>query len=305
MKPSLLIIGGSRFVGRVLVEEMLKANDYQLFVLNRGNRPLNLDGVTELRADRHDTEALRRAIPPGKWAGVIDFCGYNRHEVETLLNALAPESAAHYLFISTVRVYRESLSLPLVETAPLLTGPQPELGQSPDYGFDKCGAETAVMAICRKAGIAWTILRPAIIYGRYNYAPRERYFFELLRKGDTVVIPEKGLALFQFVLVDDLARIIRCCLRDEFSRNTIFNVAAPDLISYARYVSVLEEISGNRVPVQPLPEDEISARQIPLPFPPDSHIIISTERLVRSLGFEYTEFTEGMRRTWQWFNGRR
>jgi hypothetical protein len=54
MKPSLLIIGGSCFAGRVLVEEKLGTGDYDLFVLHRGSRLLNLEGVTELRARSHD-----------------------------------------------------------------------------------------------------------------------------------------------------------------------------------------------------------------------------------------------------------
>lgn len=301
MKPAVLIIGGSYFAGRVLVEEMRKTDDFRLFVLNRGNRPLNLDGVTELRADRHDAGALGRVIPCEQWAGVVDFCGYTGREVEILLSALAPQSVGHYIFISTVSVYRDSRKLPLDETAALLTAPQPELGPASDYGFDKCRAEAAVMDKCRAAGIAWTILRPAIIYGRYNYAPRESYFFDLLQKGDTVVVPEKGLALFQFLLVDDLARIIRRCLKTESARDTVFNAAAPDLVSYARYLEVLEEITAERIPVLPMGIGEIEARRIPLPFPLDSRIIISGDKLTRALDFEYTGFAEGMSRTWQWW----
>ncbi|MEW6077282.1 MAG: NAD-dependent epimerase/dehydratase family protein [Thermodesulfobacteriota bacterium] len=305
MKPAVLIIGGSYFAGRVLVEEMRKTGDFRLFVLNRGNRPLHLEGVTELRADRHDPEALGRAIPPERWAGVVDFCGYTGRDVDILLSALAPGTAAHYIFISTASVYGNSRSLPLLENSPLLTTPQPELGPAADYGFDKCRAESVVKEKCRAAGMAWTILRPVIIYGRYNYAPRESYFFDRIQNGDTVVIPEKGLALFQFLLVDDLARIIIRCLNAGPARDAIFNAAAPDLVSYARYAEVLEEITAERIPVLPLGIGEIEARRIPLPFPLDSHIIVSGEKLARALDFEYTPFAEGMGRTWQWWQSKR
>ena len=301
MKPSVLIIGGSHFAGRVLVEEMINADDFQLFVLNRGNRPLNLEGVIELRADRNDPEALRRVLPDKHWAGVIDFCAYTPGEVEALLSILGPQSADHYILISTISVYRENPALPLVETAPLLAAPQPGHGPEAGYGFDKGRAEAVVKTMCRAAGIAWTVLRPAMIYGRYNYKPRERYFFDRINKKEPVIIPENNLALFQFVLVDDLARIVQFCLKDEFSRNTHFNVAAPDLISYARYVAVLEAVTGERIPVMPTPVEEIKAKHITLPFPADRHMIVSTENLTRTLGIEYTGFTEGMRKTWEWF----
>lgn len=80
MKLSLLIIGGGYFSGRVLVEEMHRSGDYELFVL----------------------------------------------------------------FISTVSVYRDNLSLPLTETDLLLTGSRPEPGKNTGYGFDKCRAGEAV-----------------------------------------------------------------------------------------------------------------------------------------------------------------
>ena len=305
MKPAVLIVGGSYFAGRVLVEEMIKVGGYRLFVLNRGNRPLGLEGVTELRADRHDPEAMGRVIPPERWAGVVDFCGYTGRDVDLLLSSLAPGSAAHYIFISTSSVYGDSRKLPLLETSPLLTAPQPELGPAADYGFDKCRAEATVREKCRAAGIAWTILRPVIIYGRYNYAPRESYFFDLIQKGDTVVVPEKGLSLFQFLLVDDLARIILGCLNAGSARDAIFNAAAPDLVSYDRFLEALEEITAERLPVLPMGIGEIEARRLPLPFPLDGHIIVSGEKLARALDFEFTGFEEGLRRTWQWWRSKR
>jgi len=304
MYQSLLIIGGSYFAGRVLVEEMLRTGDYDLYVLNRGTRPLNLDGVVELRADRHDPKALERVIPDEKWAGVIDFCGHGPQDVETILSALSHRSIDHYIFISTSGVYQENLALPLVETSPLLGNPPATTESVATDNFDKCQAEKSVKQICRTADIAWTILRPAMIYGRYNYTPRERYFFELLQKDKPLPVPQNNLALFQFVLVDDLARVIRYCLKDEFSRDTIFNVAAPEMISYARFVEVLEEITGRSVPVRSISLQEVGDPNLRLPFPLDRHHIISSERLIRALSFEYTGFAEGLRQTWQWFNDR-
>lgn len=301
MKPSLLIIGGSYFAGRVLVEEMLNTDDYELFVLNRGNRPLNLGGITELKADRNDAEALRRVLPDEHWAGVIDFCGYSQQAVETLMSVLRPGTITHYIFISSSGVYRGGLDLPLTENAPLLTACETQSGSAANFGINRGRAEESVTKTCRQTGTAWTILRPALLYGRYNYAPGEAYFFDLLTKEEPVIIPKNNLALSQFLLVEDLARVIRCCLRDEFTRNTVFNVAAPDLISYDRFISVLEELTGDQVPVVAMDLEQIQARGIPLPFPADRHTIISSEKLIRALSIEYTGFSEGLRRTWEWF----
>ena len=40
MKQNILIIGGSYFIGRVFVEELLKLQKFSIYVLNRGKMPL-------------------------------------------------------------------------------------------------------------------------------------------------------------------------------------------------------------------------------------------------------------------------
>ncbi|MFA4910212.1 MAG: hypothetical protein WC649_04135 [Desulfobacteria bacterium] len=55
---NILIIGGSYFVGRVFVEELVKEAGYSIYVVNRGNVPLNMEGVHEIVCDRNDVDGL-------------------------------------------------------------------------------------------------------------------------------------------------------------------------------------------------------------------------------------------------------
>ncbi len=297
----LLIIGGSYFAGKTLVTHLAENPDYELYVVNRGNRPLHLPGVTELVANRTDPEALRQVLPALSWAAVIDFCGYTAEEITGLLDVLPPGNHARYIFISTVSVFAPTRMLPLTESSPPLTAPVPELGPAADYGYQKHLTEQALLRAGPEKGWSWTILRPAIIYGPENYAPREGYFFNLIINEETIVIPDTELALFQFVSARDMAAVIQTCLENETTRDSDYNLAAPELISYPRYIEVLEEITGEKLPVMTMKISAINDRRLPLPFPLDSHIIVSSEKLIRDTGFCYTSFTEGMRHTWQWY----
>jgi hypothetical protein len=58
-----LVVGGSSFAGRVLVEELLKAGGYEIHVPNRGAFPLGNEGVREHRCDRHDLGRLKETLP--------------------------------------------------------------------------------------------------------------------------------------------------------------------------------------------------------------------------------------------------
>ncbi len=299
---NILVIGGSYFVGRVCVEELVKDPENRICVVNRGNRQLELNGVLEIICDRHD-HGLKNAIPRLKWHAVIDFCAYTPLDIVQLMLAIPHPAVGHYIFISTTSVYADTLGLPVKEDAPKLASPRPEPGPAADYGYNKWKAEEKVVDLCRKSGVPYTILRPTIIYGKYNYAPRESYFFKLITEGKAIALPKNELALYQFVSVWDVAQVIRLCLGNAAVFNDAFNLAAEDLISYRRFIHVLQEIMNTRASIYALDSKEIDAQQIPLPFPLEQHLIYSGTKIQEKLAFSYTPFVDGMRKTWKWYAG--
>jgi nucleoside-diphosphate-sugar epimerase len=172
--------------------------------------------------------------------------------------------------ICSASVYAKSSHFPIKEDRPKLSGPQPELGPFADYG-------------------------------KYNYVPRESYFFDRIIQNETVVIPDNDLALFSFVSVWDVARIIIGCLGNERTFNRAFNASADELISYGRLIQVLQIITQKDFKVKEMAVEQINAQQIPLPFPLNEHLIYSGALSQSILGFQYTSFLEGMRETYQYY----
>lgn len=297
---NILVIGGSYFAGRVCVEELSKNPELAVHVFNRGRRPLNMTGVTELRGDRENPWQIRTAIPPCEWEAVIDFCAYTSTHVEALLAHL-PGTVKQYIIISTTTVLQKTWALPLTEDAPTLTGPQSELGEYGNYGYDKLLAEQAAQQTCAQQGIPYTILRPAIIYGYYNYAPRESYFFDLLRNRQPVVIPEEDMALFSFIWVVDMGQMISRCIGDDRTYARTFNLASDELVSYTRIVEVLEEITGKSIVPLRMPVKEIERQGIPLPFPLSEHLLYSGRKIQRLFDFSYTPFKNGLREALKYY----
>lgn len=300
MAKRILIIGGSYFSGRIFVEEALKTADAELHVFNRGKLPLRMDHVVEHIGDRERPEQVRDVIPAGGWDAVVDFCAYTPAHVETLLGNLRG-SVGQYLLVSTASVYQKTARLPIEESASTLTGPQPELGEYADYAYCKWLAEQTAHHECERLGVALTVLRPAIIYGYYNYAPRESYFFDRLRNHEPIVIPEPGASLFNFIWVVDMAHLLWQCIGDTRAFGETFNLASGELVSYARIVEALRDITGKEVATHPLPVEEISRRNIPLPFPIDEHLIYSGAKIDRLFGFEHTLFHVGLRETLKYY----
>lgn len=294
MRRRILIIGGSYFAGRVFVEELVKDGGAEIHVFNRGRFPLGIPGVAEHVGDREDAAQIRAAIPAGKWDAVVDFCAYTPAHVATLLENL-PGDARQYVLVSTTSVYRQSPALPLAEDAAKLDGREPELGDYADYGYDKWRAENTLTRECAPQGIATTVLRPAIIYGYYNYAPRETYFFDRLFDRQPIVIPLDDLALYSFVWVVDMARLIIRCLGDERTFGEAFNLAGEELVSYSRIVAALAEITGREILPLRLSTAEIARQGIALPFPADRHLVYSGTKIRRLFDFADTPLKSGLR----------
>jgi 2'-hydroxyisoflavone reductase len=298
---NVLVMGGSYFAGRVFVEELLKAGSYQVCVLNRGRIPMGMPGVREIRCDRHDEAALKACLSGSSWDAVVDFCAYTPRDIEILLSCAGEGALGHYILISTASVYQGGSRLPVEESAPLLAGPQPELGPMADYGYQKALAEGTLRDACGKRGIPHTILRPTIIYGKYNYAPRESWFFDQVSAGTPVAVPSDSLALFTFVSVWDLARLAITCMQNPAAFGLALNAAGRELVSYTELVRVIAAVTGIAFPRTPVSCAELAQKGPALPFPVDEHLVYSGALGEERLGFRYTGFTEGMKLTWAYY----
>ena len=296
---NIIIIGGSYFAGRIFVEELIKTKEYNIHVFNRGNVPLKKN-IVELKGDRENTEDIKGKIPDINWDVLVDFCAYNPDHISKMINSL-PGSLKHYIFISTTTIYENVLELPVTEDAPKVTAPQPELGPYADYGYNKWLSECRLKEECAKKGIEFTVLRPSIIYGEYNYAPRESWFFDLIRDEKPLVVPDPGLALFNFVYVVDLAHILIKSILNENMYNQGLNVASEELVSYPRIYDVLKNIGKKDFETIAMNFETINSKMIQMPFPPDIHLIYSGKKLQDILDFKFTSFTNGMKNTYAYY----
>ncbi len=86
MEDKVLVLGGSYFVGRKLVE-YLAEHSYSVTVLNRGTKPLFTEGVQQICCDRNDGEGMKAALADKFFDYVIDVSWQDVSWVENLCNA--------------------------------------------------------------------------------------------------------------------------------------------------------------------------------------------------------------------------
>ncbi|MFI5385291.1 MAG: NAD-dependent epimerase/dehydratase family protein [Fimbriimonadales bacterium] len=196
----LLVIGGTRFLGRHIVGCAL-ARGHELTLFHRGNTNKGLFDIEEILGDRDgETDYLYGRT----WDAVIDTCGYFPRVVEQSADTLA-DSVDLYCFISTISVYRDGQPA-LDESAEVIRfmkTPEKEEITAESYGGFKVLCEEAVSNIC---GARRTlIIRPGLIVGPHDPSDRFTYWIDRYSSDDTILVPDRCDDLVQFIDARDLA----------------------------------------------------------------------------------------------------
>ena len=101
---NILVIGGSGHVSGTVARTALAAG-HAVWAITRGNRPLP-EGVTALKVDRHDMEAMAAAVAGQKmvWDLVVDCICFDLPDMRQDIE-LFSDRAVQFLFVSTDFVY--------------------------------------------------------------------------------------------------------------------------------------------------------------------------------------------------------
>jgi nucleoside-diphosphate-sugar epimerase len=185
----LLVIGGTVFVGRAVVELALERGD-EVTIFHRGEHGADLfGGVERILGDR--TTDLGR-LAGRAWDVVVDTCAFVPGHVGTV-------DCGRYVLVSTAGVYRDWPEHPVPdEDAPLhQTGD--------DYSALKAACERAAEAAMPGRVAA---VRPGIIFGPHENIGRLPWWLDRMARGGPILAPGPPDAPFQYVDVRDLARLL-------------------------------------------------------------------------------------------------
>ena len=291
-----LIIGGSYFLGRVFV--MLASKEHELTLINRGTYSMSQFGVTEYKLDRNDIEALKQ-LPKEDYDVVVDFCAYNPNEVKKVITYL-PGNIQKYVLISTADVYERGIDGKKAEKTSLSTIFYE--GEAGAYIHGKIQLEKELIKECKEKKISYAILRPTIIYGPYNYAPREsEYIREIIQEGK-VIFPENADGKFQFVYVKDVANaILQIMQKDE--EEQIYNICSSEISDYSSFLSVLNRVSTYPFETEYATIEQILQKGILAPFPltKEETELYDGTKFEEKFGFQYTALEDGMKKTFKAF----
>ena len=218
-----LVLGGTRFIGRHIVEVLVAAGDH-VSVFTRGASPDALPTTVErLRGDRSLGAAGLASLGDATWDACVDVSGYTAVQVRASVERLRSR-VGRYVFISTGSVYQPAAEGPLHESFPLLAEAAEDVVQvtNETYGPLKVTCERIVQdAYADRA----TILRPQIVAGPHDPTGRHTYWVQRSIQPGETLLPGDGSDAVQVVDARDIARFTRRTIQDATSG--AFNMAGP------------------------------------------------------------------------------
>jgi 2'-hydroxyisoflavone reductase len=298
----LLLLGGTNFVGRHLVDRAL-ADGHEVTLFNRGRtNPGLFKDVEELHGDRDgDIDALSDRT----FDRVVDLSGYVPRVVKQSVELLK-ESTEHYTFISSVSVYADFSKTGIDEDAPL--------GTMPDEGVEEVtrGTYGPLKALCEELvrstyGHRCTIIRPGVVAGPHDDTDRFTYWCLRASRGDDMVAPDDPARPVQFVDARDLAAFVLRLTRER--SHGVFNVVGPakERLSWERFLDTCLEVGGGGAKLHWVPErvlrdsDTKLGKELPLYVSRSSPggATVDSDRAIAA-GLQFSPLERSIRDTLRW-----
>ena len=299
----IVITGGTGFLGRQLVDNLVRQGYRDLFVVDHKAYDLvRIEDIRRLYVETRPEIVIHLAAKVG---GI----GFNRENPATLFyeNLMMGVQLLHegfraglekFVAIGTICAYPKFTPVPFHESA--LWDGYPEETNAP-YGLAKKMMLVQSQAYRRQYGFNSIFLLPVNLYGPGdNFDPRSSHVIPALikkcvdatrNKTQEITVWGTGQATREFFYVEDAAEAIRLAT-EKYNTSEAMNLGAGFEISIKALVELIVELTG------------FSGRIIWDATQPDGQPrrMLDTSRAFQELGFKAaTDLREGLKKTILWY----
>jgi nucleoside-diphosphate-sugar epimerase len=295
-----VVLGGTRFIGRATVEELAAAG-HELLIVHRGQlEPDDLPQAPHLHCDRAELAAHRSELDAFGADAVIDFFALTRGDAEGALEAVP--KAKRWIVISSMDVYRafgsvlvdrETDPVPITEESPVRSDRYPYRGKlAGRENYDKLDVEDVYLP---RGALS---VRLPMVYGERDYQRREEFILRRVRAGRKQIPFGAGSWLTCRGYVRDIARAIGLAL-EKPAVTGVLNLCDDRNYSMRLWARMILEAAGSdaelvRVPNDRLPEDLQETGNLA------QHVAASAQKARTALGWTTSDPAACLRASVRW-----
>ena len=201
-----LFIGGTGTISMAITRLLAGMPEWELYLLNRGNRRYDLpEGIKTIEADINDEALVDEKISDMKFDVVCDFIGFVKEQLERDYRLFRGKTK-QFMYISSASAYQKPLSDYRITEGTPLVNPYWE------YSRNKIACEDYLMKLYREEGFPVTIIRPSHTYDERSVplgVHGDRGSFQVIRRmqlGKPVIVHGDGTGLWTMTHNSDFAK---------------------------------------------------------------------------------------------------
>lgn len=299
-----LFIGGTGNISTA-VSRLAIAQGVDLYLLNRGQRTVTIEGAQTLIADITQPEQVQQALADHTFDAVVNWIAFQPHEVQRDI-ALFQGRTKQYVFISSASVYQKPPLHPVITESAPLYNPHWQ------YSRDKIACEETLQAAYQQDHFPFTIVRPSLTYdtmipmsigaGRgYTIANR-------MKTGLPVIVPGDGTSLWTVTHAADFAKGFVGLLGHPQTIGHAFHITSDELLTWNQIYQTLAGALGVEANLIHIASDfiahmnpDIGAGQLG----DKAHSVIFDNTKIKLFVPDFCAtipFHQGIRRTLDWYH---
>ena len=241
MKKRALFIGGTGTISTAIVKRLAEELDWEVYVLNRGNRTKVLpEGVKLIKADINDEADVLAKIGDLTFDSVCEFIGFTVSQIERDVR-LFKGKTKQYIFTSSASAYHKPSAGYVITEGTTLSNPYWQ------YSRDKIACEEYLMKQYREEGFPVTIVRPSHTYDERNIplgVHGKKGFWQVIKRmqeGKPVIIQGDGSSLWTLTWNSDFAVGYTGLMGNRHAIGEAFQITGDETLTWDQIYSTIAD----------------------------------------------------------------
>lgn len=244
-----LFIGGTGTISMAITRLVAKDSDWELYLLNRGNRTEDIPkNVKLIKADINDEASVKEAIKDLEFDCVGEFIGFVPEQIERDIRLFWGKTK-QYIYISSASAYDKPCKDYVITEGTALANKYWE------YSRNKIACEDVLMKAYRENGFPVTIVRPSHTYDERSIpagAHGKNGSYQIIKRmleGKPIIVHGDGTSLWTMTFNEDFAVAYKGLMANKHAIGEPFQITGDETLTWNQiYQTIADVVGGKFIP---------------------------------------------------------